>query len=198
MRNFLTLLLICIGSFSFACQCPVLAPLNKATAESYDVVFYGHVDSVSPCNTQGLSTAWFTIDELYRGSATKKVGVDFECNSSCMMSFAKGDVWLMYTSYIRFDLLKAEMCGHSRQFFKDRSQDIYFINSQRSFEDERSVLTKMLGLQKFAVVNELNEQPEEMKPTNIQPSAMGKLWLLLVSLAAMIVVYYFSNRRKKK
>jgi hypothetical protein len=181
-----------------ACDCPPLPSMSKTMTDEYDAIFYGKIDSVSACNTEGIATAFFSIAELYKGAVPKHVKVTFECNSDCMMSFAPGEEWIMYTKFLRFDVLKASLCEHSRKRFSDRSNDIYFITSQRSFEDEQKALNKILGQKSFKAEDDFNETHAELRPHNEQPSAMNKLWLLLVSLAAMLVVYYFANKRKKK
>ncbi len=184
------------SKITLGCECPVLQPISKQLSDNYDVIFYGEVDSVSSCNENGISTAYFTISELYKGSVQQHVQVEFDCASACMMSFSKGEEWLMYTMFQRFDLIKAKVCSHSRKFFNDATQDFYFIAAQRSFEQEKQFLKESLTLQPFAQNNELNEQQADLKPHNNQPSAMNKLWLLLVSVITMIVVYLFSRKKK--
>jgi hypothetical protein len=193
------LFLACVFSFGVAaCECPPLADLNGPSAAKYDVIFLGRVDSISPCSTQGIATAYFTIEELYKGSVTREVRVNFECASACLMSFSKGDTWLLYASYLRFDHIKVDLCSHSRKLFAEGEQDIYLMGTQRSFVDERKLLNKLLGTKSFITANELNDQQAEFKPHNVQPSAVSKLVLIGVSIVAMMLVYYFLKRKTKK
>jgi hypothetical protein len=193
----LFLLFLFSSSFPlFSCECPPLSPVNKEALLPYNVIFYGQVDSVSPCDTKGIAGAWFTIQELYKGDVPQHIKVDFECSSACMMSFAKGDQWLIFGKFVRFGVLKAEFCEHSRKLFKDASQDIYVSASQGSFSDERELLKTLLGLQEVNSPGGKNTGPG-LAPHNDQPSPMNKLWLLLVSFAVMLIVYIVSKRMKK-
>jgi len=198
MKAKIVFVLLLLSKLSFACQCPPLSPISKDLCEKYEVIFYGKVDSVSPCGTNGISTAHFTIIELYKGGVEQFVNVDFDCSSSCMMSFAKGDEWIIYSIFQRFDLLTVNLCGHSRKFFHDAAQDVNQITSERTFEQEKQFLNKALGIQSFIKKNELNQQQNELAHENTQPSAISKLLLLLASALVMGIVYYISRNKKKK
>lgn len=181
----------------FSCECPPLKPVSEESREEYDLIFYGIVDSVAPCDSKGKGIVYFSISELYRGNSEKKVSIKFDCSSACLMSFAKNEEWLIYSNYEKFDLLRVTFCEHSRKKFKDDAQDIYMMASQRTFEDEKSFLTTNFGLRGFITDNELNKQQDEMGPHNTQPSGWSKLILLLTSLAVMGVVYYITRKNRK-
>lgn len=195
MKIALFLLLFPLSVFS--CTCVTPPAINKTTTEPYDVIFCGKVDSVSPCNTNGFATAYFTISELYKGTIPYQVEVEYECQSSCLMTFVKKEEWLIYARYQRFDLLKAEFCGHNRKRYSDMALDATLLSTQRSFDDEKKVLLDLFGLKPFTEKNEMNEQQADLKPHNTQPTAMGKLWLLLISFGVMLVVFYFARKKKK-
>jgi hypothetical protein len=194
MRRSLLFLFLIAFCFSHACECPPLSAVSKELCKEYDVIFYGKVDSVKPCSTDGIGTAYFTVISLYKGSALQHISVDYDCSSSCMMSFFKNDEWIIYAMYQHFDLLTVDICGHSRKKITDGTIDYYEAASQRSFSEENSFLEKNLGLQPFASHNKLNDQQKEMQPHNEQPSAMNKLWLLLISLAVMAIIYFISRK----
>jgi hypothetical protein len=158
------------------------------------VIFYGKVDSIIPCHNSGIGTAYFTIINLYKGSAEQKVAVDYDCTSACMMSLSKNDEWIIYSTYQRFDLLTVSICSHSRKKISDGSADFYQVSSGRSFEEENNFLKKTLGVLPFASHNELNDQQKEMQPHNDQPTAINKLWLLIISLAATVIIYFVSKK----
>jgi hypothetical protein len=198
MKQIITLLFLLITALSDACECPPVEPVSKKLAEQYDVIFYGKVDSIVPCSTNGLGTAYFTIISLYKGSAQQHVSIDYDCTSACLMSFAKDEEWIIYSVYQHFDLLTVSLCSHSRKKITDGSVDFYQASSQRAFTEENAFLEKTFGLQPYASHNALNDQQKEMQPHNEQPSALNKLWLLLISLAVMGIIYiitkkYFKN-----
>lgn len=191
------LFLFCLFSKTiFSCECPPTQPVSKELCKKYDVIFLGKIDSVSPCTTDGIATAYFTINELYKGAVQRSVKVDFDCSSDCMMSLSKGDGWLIYSNFQRFNLLSVNICGHSRKLFADANQDIYQLAAQRTFEQERQFLVSALGIQSFMKSNELNKQQTDLGPRNEHPSPMNKLWLLLVSFLVMILVYYVIKKKR--
>ena len=196
MRIFFFIAFLFFCSPFFACECNPLQPISKDLSDKYDVVFYGKVDSVSSCRTDGVSTAYFTIIELYKGSVSKNVKVEFDCSTSCLMSFSKGEEWLLYVSFRQFDILKINICDHSRKLFPDESQDIYQLTAHRTFEEEKLFLKATFGIQKFAEFNEYNAMHEQMGARNEQPSNWNKLWLLLISFASMGVVYFITRKNK--
>lgn len=196
MRTIVSIALLFVSVSLFACECKTLQPISKELCKNYDVIFYGKVDSVGVCRLDGSATAYFTIQELYKGSVEEHVKVDFDCTSSCLMSFSKDDEWLMYNTFHKFNLLTVNICNHSRKLFKDDTQDVYQLAAHRTFEEEKSFLKELLGIQKFAENNDLNELQEQMGARNMQPSAMGKLWLLLISFSVMALVYYVTRKKK--
>src|ERR1043165_11962 len=197
IRNHVLIFFLFISRFTFACDCPPLAPFSKTAAEQYDVVFYGKVTAVNACDEKGRSTAYFLASELYKGNCEKEIRISFDCMSSCMMSFAKDEEWIIYAKYEKFDLLKADFCEHSRKKFPDDSQDIYLWNSRSGFDKEKEDLKALFGLQNFIASNDLQKQHDAMGPRNEQPSGYSKLILLLISISAMGIVFYVIKRKKK-
>lgn len=195
MKKLLLSYFLLTACLSFACECPPLAPVSLTNAQGYDVLFYGSVDSVSACDPKGKAIAYFTITELYKGNVVKHVPLNFDCASECLMSFAKGEQWLVYAKYEKFDFLKVTLCDHSRKKFMDATQDIYQFAAGRTFEDEKLFLNKSFGLQQFIQENSLNKQQNELGPKNQQPTAWGKVILLFVSLTAMGLVYFFTRKK---
>ena len=195
MRNFIFFILLFISGSLFACECKTLQPISKELCKNYNVIFYGKVDSIGICRPDGISTAYFTIVELYKGPVANHVKVDFDCTSACLMSFAKGDEWLMYTTFQRFDLITVNICDHSRKLFSEESQDVYQLAAHRTFDEEKLFLKNSFGLQEFVKYNELNAIHEQMGARNEQPSNWNKLWLLLISFSVMGLVYYITRKK---
>lgn len=198
MKGKLALIFFFTYLYSHACECPPLQPVSKELCGQYDVIFYGRVDSIASCGTEGLGTVYFTIISLYKGSAQQHVSVDYDCTSSCMMSFSKDEEWIIYSVYQHFDLITVNLCSHSRKKANAGSADFYQAASGRSFEEENLFLEKALGIQPYASHNELNDRQKEMQPHNEQPAALTKLWLLLISLGVMAIIFiitkkYFKN-----
>lgn len=185
-----------LGISAFACDCPPLSNLDQSVIAQYSVVFKGKVDSVGNCSTKGFAKIYFTIEELYKGNCQQHVAVEFDCSSSCMMSFQKEEEWLMYTIYEKFDELSVHLCSHSRKKAKAGEVDLYQISSKRSFDEEQSWLLSNLGKQHFIPENKLQEDQRELKPHNDEPSDSGKLMLLAVGLVVMAGFIWFSRFKK--
>ena len=129
---------------------------------------------------------------------SKELAKNFDCASSCMMSFAKNEEWLIYANYQRFDVAMVKLCSQSRKQFKASEQDFYLAAAQRTFEQEKEFLKTELGIQPFIKTEKWNNDQQEYKPHNEQPSGMNKIYLLLVSFAVMILIYIITRKNKKK
>ncbi len=198
MKKLIFLSFILFSNILFACDCPPLEPVSKDICKKYDVIFYGTVDSIIPCRTEGIGTVYFTITSLYKGNVEQHISVDYDCTSACLMSFSKNEEWIIYGVFQHFNLVTVDLCSHSRKKITDSTADYYQVAAQRTFEQENEFLETTLGIQTYAQHNQLNDTQKEMGPRNEQPSAMGKLWLLLVSLGAMIIVYIVSRKYYRK
>lgn len=198
MKKYIPFLFFLLSEMTFACECPAIKPISNDSFKNYDVIFTGRVDSVSACLTDGNSTAYFFINELYKGAVQQHQKVDFDCSSECMMSFSKDEEWIIYATYQRFDLMTVKLCGHSRKLFTDVSQDYYQMAAQRTFEEEKQFLKTTLGTHSFIQNNEQSQQQDDAKSRNEQPSGINKLWLLLISFATMAIVYFVTKNKNKK
>jgi hypothetical protein len=195
MRGIFFLLLTFFFKTLAGCECPPVQPLTETTCKNYNVIFYGRVDSVTNSSEKEFNTAHFTIAELYKGDVQQQVKINFDNSSSCLMSFSKNEEWLIYAVYKNFNFLTVSICGHSRKFFRDLSDDFYQLNAQRTFNEEKYFLKTTLGTLPFATVNKLNEQREQFKPHNIQPEPTNKLLLVLISLLAMVIIFFLTRKK---
>jgi hypothetical protein len=179
-----------------ACECAPNLPVSKEIAKSYTVIFKGRVDSVSLCNNDGLAITYFTINELYKGAVQQNIKIYFDCSSPCMMSFNKNDEWIVYANYMRFNQLTILLCSHSRKFIEDLKQDYYAVSAGRTFEEEVTFLQHTLSTQPF--IKEKENIQDVLQPHNLQPSGQNKIFLLIVSISAMIIIYFISRKKNGK
>lgn len=191
------LFLFFITSFNplFPCECPTFSPITKEATTNYDVIFFGYVDSVSACDKKGSAVTYFTVSELYKGRVQKNVAINFDCLSECLMSFEKGQEWLIYATYKKFDYLTVNICSHSRKRFVNEAEDFYIMAAQRTITKEQQFLKESLGMQSLP---QEGGQPivTDIGTHNEQPSAISKLVLLIISLLAMVVVYFIMKKKK--
>ncbi|HSH66789.1 MAG TPA: hypothetical protein VLB84_13585 [Bacteroidia bacterium] len=179
MERYLLFILFFWLKGGIACECPPVKPISHELTKAYDVIFSGTVDSVSVCPSDGISSAYFTIYELYKGNVKQHQAVQFDCISSCMMSFEKNDSWIIYATYQRFDVVSVKLCSPSRKQFQSTEQDFYLATAKRSFDEERDFLRTDLGIQSFVTDEDWNKNQKEFRPHNEQPSGMNKIFLLL-------------------
>ncbi len=198
MKKTILFLFFVLSKTVFACECPPIKPISKEACQNYDVIFAGRLDSVSACTDDGKSTAYFFINELFKGNVQDRVKLEFDCSSACMMSFLKNEEWLIYATYQRFDLMLVNLCGHSRKFFDEASQDYYQLTAQRTFQEEQQFLKITLGIHSFVKNDELSQQQNDLKSRNEQPSGINKLWLLLISCTTMAIIYFVTRNKNKK
>lgn len=197
MKKNLLLLFFLVSVYSYACECLSISPISKELSSDYDVIFYGSVDSVSSCdNDKERAIAYFTISNLYKGNAVKHVKINFDCSSECLMSFASNEEWIIYAKYTKFDYLNVSICDHNRKKFNEGEQDLYLIDSKRTFNEELIFLKTTFGTQTFIDKNEINAKHEELGRTNEQPSSWGKIVLLSISLLVMGIVFFITRKKK--
>src|SRR4051812_3392127 len=101
---------------SRACQCPITT-LGLAECDKYEIIFKGRIDSVVNCNNN-FGVAYFEVNELYKGNATKIFKVLFECDVECAMKFNVGEEWVIYSRYKQIDNAMMDWCSRSRKYFK--------------------------------------------------------------------------------
>lgn len=197
MKKNILFLFLLFSKIIVACECPSIKAVSKEVCSNYDVVFSGKVDSISVCAVQGTASVYFTINELFKGAVQQHVKIKFDCSSSCMMSFSENEEWLIYASYQQFDVLNVILCGHSRKFFNDASQDYYQVQAQRTFDQEKQFLKLTLGTHQYSQTDEMNQQQKGSSLYNEQPSGIYKLGLLLISFATMAIVYFVTRNKNK-
>ncbi len=196
MKKFLLSFLVLLSAYSQACICVPQVPVSKKLCEKYDVVFHGMIDSVGACDEKERSIAYFTIIELYRGKTEKHLKVYFDCVSECLMNLMTNEEWIIYARYSKFDRLEISLCEHSRKKFNAETQDVYLLDSKRTFDEELKFLKESLGVQPIADAVVLNNAITETGRHNEQPGSWGKVILLLISVGVMLIIYFVTRRKK--
>ena len=172
-----------------ACECPPLAKLSKTDVEKYDVVFMGMVDSVSACHDN--AEAWFRVKFLFRGNIFQEMPVRFDCSSDCMMSFEKGEHWIIYGNYYSYGSVETNLCSHTRKYIEDKAKDFYMESSKISFEEELIFLTNNYGNKEIISAKIPNS---DLPRVNIQPGTVQKMILVIVSIFTLLFFYFLVNK----
>lgn len=176
-----------LSKFSFPCQCP-LTQLGKAECGKYDIIFRGTIDSVGLCgNVPGLVV--FSIKDLYKGVATQKFKLLYECDDPCFYQFKVGEEWIIYSHYKQMDRAKMDWCSRSRRYIKSEKEDFYAATYGCSYNEEVKFLQDSLGIHRL-----MKQQltPEQLK--NQLPTSNQQIVILICSLLCVILFYYLFNK----
>jgi len=180
---------VLITRISFACDCPPIGKINKEQFDLYEVIFEGKVDSVSK------NCIWFEIITLNKGSSLQKVKLFFDDSTDCRMSFAKDEVWIIYSNYVKFGELAVNFCSRSRKKPENGSADLFTVSNQNTYDEELTYLKQNLGVKPVKEKREEDNFPEREL---IRPKGWTVIWLFLASLVFFIVFYFISKRIFKK
>ena len=146
-----------------ACQCPN-STLSLDECAKYEIIFKGKIISVKECDSN-FGEAIFEVEELYKGNATKKFKVLFECGGSCDMKFLPGEEWVIYSRYKQLKNALMDWCSRSRKFYKNEKLDFYTVNYGNDYYTELKFLREKLGLHRVVV-----EKVQTSENRNIRPS----------------------------
>jgi hypothetical protein len=188
---FLLFIIFFICSSAKACQCPVTT-LSLEECGKYEVIFRGKIDSVRNCNNN-LGEAFFVIEDLYKGNATKHFKILFECGGPCDMTFNVGEEWIIYSRYKQITNAKMDWCSRSRKWFRIEKQDFYTVNYGNTYEEEVNFLKTKLGLHRL-----ISESKNATEGRNIRPTATQTIIILICSLGSVFLFYWLFNRYYRK
>ena len=180
---------ILIIRISFACDCPPIGKVSKEQFDLYEVIFEGRVDSVSQ------NCSWFEIITLNKGSSLQKVKLFFDDSTDCRMSFAKDEIWIIYSNYVKFSELAVNFCSRSRKKPRNGSADLFTVSNQNTYDEELTYLKQNLGVKP---VKEEREQDGFPERELIRPKGWTVIWLFIASLLFFIVFYFISKRIFRK
>lgn len=187
MRTFFLQLFFIISASAFACDCP-LTNLSIEECNKYELIFRGKITSVKMCNNN-FGEALFSIDELYKGNATKEFKVLFECGGACFQQLNIGDEWIIYSNYKQLNNVLLDWCSRSRKFFQNPKEDFYTVLYGNDYFDETKFLQKELG--NHRVLEDVNNGA---KNRNIRPTTTQTIIILLISIACIVLFYFLFNK----
>ncbi|CAN5906116.1 hypothetical protein BH11BAC7_BH11BAC7_33720 [soil metagenome] len=187
MRTFCLFLFLLIAANVFACKCES-QPFTMEGIKQYELIFTGTVVAISGCDK--TSKATFTVNELYKGKCFENVAVEFDCSSSCGMSFQPGETWIIFATYKKYGEPEVNLCSHSRRKFADEKDDFYLQTSGLSFIDAATFLKKNLGIHAVNTKNVEAEQHHE----NIRPDGSQTLLYLGAGLLALVAFYFLGRK----
>lgn len=193
IRIYPILLLVCFGCFSvpaIACDCPPPEKIDLIKVrQPRNLVFLGTVIKTDSCK-HGVNLVYFKVKKLFNGKSDSTVAVQYDCSSDCMMSFTAGDEWLIYAEYFEYGKTEVKFCSRSRKRFSTPAEDVYWVTSQMTFDDELNFLEEKIGLQTIS-----KPKDDELKrDIGVVEDPMKALFLLISSLTGMILIYWFVKR----
>ena len=174
-----------------ACQCP-LSSLNIDECNKYDLIFKGKIISLKPCENKP-GEALFELEELYKGNATQKFTILFECNSECALKLNVGEEWIIYTSHKQLNNAQLNWCSRSRKYFSNDKEDFYSVNYGNDYAEELKFLRDNFGLHNF-----LPESKNVTTDRNIKPSINLSIAMVVISISFILLFYWLFNRYFKR
>ncbi len=172
---------------SIACQCP-LSSLNLEECNKYDLIFKGKIVSIKACDDKP-GEALFKLEELYKGNATQKFTILFECNTECSLKLNVDEEWLIYTNHKQLNNAQLNWCSRSRKFFSNDKEDFYAVNYGNDYAQELKFLRDNFGLHHF-----LPETKNATTERNIKPSLYQSILMVVISISFILLFYWLFNR----
>ena len=172
-----------------ACECPPLQKFNKEIAASYDLIFLGTVDSVGEC-VGDKSSAYFVIEKLFKGEASKRFYVNFDCVTDCRMYFREGEKWLIYAEYAKFGDPRVDFCGRSRKYADDANEDFAIATHGMTFKEELDFIKTNFQEQKLSEKPRALIQNDIPERELIHPDGKQTIILLAISLVGMLLLWF--------
>ncbi|MES2837742.1 MAG: hypothetical protein V4667_09475 [Bacteroidota bacterium] len=179
------------GNQAMACDCPPVKALIKNECGKFEVIALGKIELIEKCDGKNAS-AIFYINELYRGNNIQKsLEFEFDCASSCSMSFEKGEEWLLFLKQIDGKLI-ANLCDRNRKRIADSTEDFYATVLQSTLNDDIDFLKNNIGLIKIEQsANAPNNRMVDITKRENQWSNRWKTVIYLCfSLIGFAAIYY--------
>lgn len=195
MRNLFLASLLLYTAAIFACDCPPVNHLTKAECGKFEIIALGKIELIEECKAEKTS-AIFYISELYRGKNNQNsIEFEFDCASSCAMSFEKGEEWLLFLKQIDGKLI-ANLCDRNRKRFEDNSKDFNISLLRSTIDEDITFLKTNIGLLKTGQnVNEPNHKMIDITKRENQWSNRWKTVIYLCfSLIGFVTIYYIMKK----
>lgn len=188
-------LLFAFAQTSLSCECKGVAPLTIVECRKFESITKCKIDSVKTCSGD-KSLVYVHVLEMYKGALEKNLVFSYDCSSSCMMSFAKDEIWLFYAKKANQNNYELNLCDRNRKFISNAKEDYYTVNTGLSFDAEIAYLKKNIG---FKILQEENRKNniDITQRENDETSGVNKLIMLAVSLLLFLAMYYVVNKKLK-
>lgn len=184
--GFVIVFFLCLP-VSKACQCP-LTTLSLEECGKYEIIFKGKIDSVVDCGNK-FGEAYFKVEELYKGNATERFTVLFECYDPCFQQFQPGQEWIIYSRYKQINKAMMDWCSRSRKYFHNDKEDFYAANYGNDYIEEERFLRENLGLHRFILDDKNRSENRNTKPNTTQTVV-----ILISSIAGLLLFYFLFNK----
>lgn len=186
-------LLISFAAKSYSCECKGTAPLTIVECRKFELIAQCKIDSIKVC-TGDKSLVFVSVLEMYKGNLETKLNFLYDCSTSCMMSFAKDEIWLLYAKRGNQNQFELNLCDRNRKYFAQAKDDFYALNAGLSFADEIAYLKKNIGY-KIPQEENKNKAIDITQRENDETSGANKLLMLAISLVLFLLMYYIVNKK---
>ncbi|MBP6411935.1 MAG: hypothetical protein KA450_00700 [Bacteroidia bacterium] len=197
LLHFLSLIILFLPLTTVACDCVAKKDLTIVECRRFDVILTGVVDSVAMCN-KGKAITFLQVSEVYKGDIANRFHFDYDCESSCQMSFAKGEQWLIYAIYNpELKVYEVNFCDRNRKSFQKNTDDYYTASLGVNWKDEIDFLKKNIGLKPNATQSESSNSKDITQRENQLGTGKNNLVLLLISALLFLLIYFFVSKKIK-
>ena len=177
-----------------ACDCNSQEmEFSENYVNNQQLIFLGKTVSINKGTDYNKAT--FLIQQLFKGTASKKFDVYFDNKDSCALKFNVGEDWLIYANYKQGKALAA-YCSRCRKNIinTNRNVDLMYVKTDLSFDEEIEKLNAVLGTQKFSQ----GITDSETAHNNIIPNGWQRIVLIIISALGLVIAYVFLNKLFKK
>jgi hypothetical protein len=186
------LFVLCFGIADlYACKCAEAAKLSHEALSRYEIIFTGRVAAVS--GDEQLERVQFTVLELYKGAAYQTIELQHNPSTDCSFSFAPGETWTIYGSWMAYGVPTTNFCTHTRRQPVTAADD--FESETRSkYAVELQYLRDSIGVVPF---NDPSEH-KDMLHKNELPGPATAFGYLAAGLIGLAVIFFFVRRMFKR
>ena len=123
--------------------------------------------------------------------------LSFDCATSCQMSFAKDEIWLVYGKHNEQNQLELNFCDRNRKYFSSAMDDYFSLNLGLTFEEEIKYLKKNIGLKIAATDTTESKAIDITQRENNLTTGGNNILLLLASLIFFLLIYFVVHKKLK-
>lgn len=182
---------LCFGTEVFACKCAEAAKLSREALDRYDIIFTGRVAAVS--GDEHTQRVQFTVLELFKGASYESIELQHDPATDCSFSFAPGETWTIYGSWMAYGVPTTNFCTHTRRQ-PIVAEDDFESETRGKYAAELQYLRDSIGVQPF--IDPADHK--DMLHQNELPGPATAFGYLAAGLIGLGIIFFFVRRMFKR